>query len=257
MRAIMKALLAKPCVMIALEAKANDPNLDEKKESFKHTVLPEAKAAGFECLYFNPLDVDSINWNPMDLDPTSFASSIVQDVNSLPPEEQHWAERDHGYICGLARLLKWGAVQVVRDDENGQPAEFAPLPCNPRGMMKLVNSRRNIVESLRRLKGMPEVDQAELNEQTLTLSSIIRTDTDWDKNIQGVRGRLRMFRNESVLRCTEQSNVDLKAAMHKPTVLIFGAPASLGPDAESLAACFVYQLQQALHTRYGTASVLP
>ncbi len=45
--------------------------------------------------------------------------------------------------------------------------------------------------------------------------------------------------------------------MHKPTVLIFGAPASLGPDAESLASCFVYQLQQALHTRYGTVSVLP
>jgi hypothetical protein len=45
--------------------------------------------------------------------------------------------------------------------------------------------------------------------------------------------------------------------MHKSTVLIFGAPAALGPDAESLASCFVYQLQQALHTRYGTISVLP
>ena len=257
MRAVMKALLAKPCVMIALEAKANDPNLDEKKESFKHTVLPEAKAAGFESLYFNPLDQDSICWNPLDVEPTAFASSIVQDVNSLPPEEQHWAERDHGYIAGLVKLLKWGAVMVVRDDENGQAAEVQNLPCNPRALMRLVNNRRNIVESLRRLKSNPNVDQAELNEQTMTLSSIIRTDTDWDKNIQGVRGRLRMFRNESVLRVSDQSNVDLKVAMHRPTVLIFGAPASLGPDAESMAACFVYQLQQALHTRYGTASVLP
>lgn len=257
MRAVMKALLAKPCVMIALEAKANDPNLDEKKESFKHTVLPEAKAAGFDSLYFNPLDQDSICWNPLDADPTAFASSIVQDVNSLPPEEQHWAERDHGYISGLVKLLKWGAVMVLKDDDNGQAAEVQNLPCNPRALMRLVNNRRNIVESLRRLKSNPNVDQAELNEQTMTLSSIIRTDTDWDKNIQGVRGRLRMFRNESVLRVTDESNVDLKAAMHRPTVLIFGAPASLGPDAESLAACFVYQLQQALHTRYGTASVLP
>lgn len=257
MRAIMKALLAKPCVMIAMEAKANDPNLDEKKESFKHTVLPEAKAAGFDTLYFNPLDIESIHWNPLDLDPSNFASSIVQDVNSLPPEEQHWAERDHGYINGLVKLLKWGAVMVVRDDENGQASEVQPLPCNPRGLMRLVNNRRNIVESLRRLKTNTEVDPGELTELTLILSSIIRTDTDWDKNIQGVRGRLRMFRNEGVLRCTEKSNIDLKTVMHKSTVLIFGAPASLGPDAESLAACFVYQLQQALHTRYGTASVLP
>lgn len=257
MRAIMKALLAKPCVMIAMEAKANDPNLDEKKESFKHTVLPEAKAAGFDTLYFNPLDIESIHWNPLDLDPSHFASSIVQDVNSLPPEEQHWAERDHGYINGLVKLLKWGAVMVIRDDDNGQASEVQPLPCNPRGLMRLVNNRRNIVESLRRLKTNPEVDPGELNELTLILSSIIRTDTDWDKNIQGVRGRLRMFRNEGVLRVTEKSNIDLKSVMHKSTVLIFGAPASLGPDAESLAACFVYQLQQALHTRYGTASVLP
>ncbi|MBY0551005.1 MAG: type IV secretory system conjugative DNA transfer family protein [Candidatus Obscuribacterales bacterium] len=257
MRAIMKALLAKPCVMIALEAKANDPNLDEKKESFKHTVLPEAKAAGFDALYFNPLDQDSVTWNPLDVEATAFASSIVQDVNSLPPEEQHWAERDHGYICGLVKLLKWGAVQVVGEDENGQTSEVRELPCNPRGLMRLVNNRRNIVESLRRLKNSQVVEAGELNELTMTLSSIIRTDTDWDKNIQGVRGRLRMFRNEFVLRTTDASNIDLKVSMHKPTVLIFGAPASLGPDAESLAACFVYQLQQALHTRYGTASVLP
>ncbi|HEY9788248.1 MAG TPA: type IV secretory system conjugative DNA transfer family protein [Candidatus Obscuribacterales bacterium] len=257
MRAIMKALLAKPCVIIALEAKANDPNLDEKKEGFKYTVLPEAQQAGFDCLYFNPLDLESIHWNPLDLDPITFASSIVQDVNSLPPEEQHWAERDHGYIQGLAQLLKWGAVQVTGEDENGSPAEVQPLPCNPRGLMKLVNNRRNIVESLRRLKNNPHIDAAELSELTQKLSSIIRTDTDWDKNIQGVRGRLRMFNNKNVVRVTEQSNVDLNASMHKPTVLIFGAPASMGPDAESLAACFVYQLQNALHTRYGTASVLP
>lgn len=257
MRAIMKAMLAKPCVMIALEAKANDPTLDEKKEGFKHTVLPEAKAAGFDSLYFSPLDPESIHWNPLDLDPTTFSSSIVQDVNSLPPEEQHWAERDHGYISNLVKLLKWGAVQVINEDENGQAIEFSPLPCNPRGLMKLVNNRRNIVESIRKLKAEQAVDPTELNELTLTLSSIIRTDTDWDKNIQGVRGRLRMFRNESVLRVTEQSNVDIRASMNRPTVLIFGTPASLGPDAESLAACFVYQLQQALHTRYGTRSVLP
>lgn len=257
MRAIMKALLAKPCVIIALEAKANDPNLDEKKEGFKYTVLPEAIHAGFDPLYFNPLDSESIHWNPLDLDPITFASSIVQDVNSLPPEEQHWAERDHGYIYGLAQLLKWGAVQVTGEDENGQPSEMQPLPCNPRGLMKLVNNRRNIVESLRRLKNNTEIDSSELTELTQKLSSIIRTDTDWDKNIQGVRGRLRMFNNKNVVRVTEQSNVDLNAAMHRPTVLIFGAPASMGPDAESLAACFVYQLQQALHTRYGTKSVLP
>jgi hypothetical protein len=257
MRAIIKALLAKPCVIIALEAKANDPNLDEKKEGFKYTVLPEAQHAGFDTLYFNPLDSGSIHWNPLDLAPVEFASSIVQDVNSLPPEEQHWAERDHGYIFGLCQLLKWGAVQVTGEDENGGAAEFQALPCNPRGLMRLVNNRRNIVESLRRLKSNPEVDAGELSELTQTLSSIIRTDTDWDKNIQGVRGRLRMFKNPNVLRVTEQSNVDIKAAMHHPTVLIFGAPASLGPDAESLAACFVYQLQQALHTRYGTKSVLP
>lgn len=257
MRAIIKALLAKPCVIIALEAKANDPNLDEKREGFKYSLLPEAQHAGFDTLYFNPLDSESIHWNPLDLDPISFASSIVQDVNSLPPEEQHWAERDHGYIYGLAQLLKWGAVQVSGEDENGSPSDVQALPCNPRGLMRLVNNRRNIVESLRRLKNNPDVDAAELSELTQTLSSIIRTDTDWDKNIQGVRGRLRMFKNPGVLRVTERSNVDIKASMHRPTVLIFGAPASLGPDAESLASCFVYQLQQALHTRYGTASVLP
>ncbi len=258
MRAIIKALLAKPCVIIALEAKANDPALDEKREGFKYTVLPEAKAAGFDALYFNPLDMEeSVNWNPMDLSPTIFASSIVQDINMLAPEEQHWAERDHGYISGLTQLLKWGAVQVMGEDTEGYVSEVAALPCNPRGLMKLVNNRRNIVESLRRLKNNPEVDPSELSELTQTLSSIIRTDTDWDKNIQGVRGRLRMFKNPGVLRVTEQSNVDLNASMHKPTVLIFGAPASLGPDAESLASCFVYQLQQALHTRYGTVSVLP
>jgi hypothetical protein len=258
MRAIIKALLAKPCVIIALEAKANDPNLDESKEGFKYTLLPEAQQAGFETLYFNPLDVqESIHWNPMDLSPIVFASSIVQDINTLEPEEQHWAERDHGYISGLAQLLKWGAVQVAGEDENGVASQVIPLPCNPRGLMRLVNNRRNIVESLRRLKNIPEVDAGELSELTQTLSSIIRTDTDWDKNIQGVRGRLRMFKNPSVLRVTESSNIDIRAAMHKPTVLIFGAPAALGPDAESLASCFVYQLQQALHTRYGTISVLP
>ncbi len=258
MRAIMKALLAKPCVIIALEAKANDPNLDEKREGFKYTVLPEAQAAGFDTLYFNPLDLEeSVHWNPLDLPPTVFASSIVQDINMLAPEEQHWAERDHGYINGLTQLLKWGAVQVAGEDGDGYVSEVTPLPCNPRGLMKLVNNRRNIVESLRRLKDNPDVDPAELSELTQTLSSIIRTDTDWDKNIQGVRGRLRMFKNQSVLNVTERSNVDLQASMHKPTVLIFGAPAALGPDAESLASCFVYQLQQALHTRYGTVSVLP
>ncbi len=258
MRAIIKALLAKPCVIIALEAKANDPLLDEKREGFKYTVLPEAKAAGFETLYFNPLDMEeSVHWNPLDLSPTVFASSIVQDINTLAPEEQHWAERDHGYITGLTQLLKWGAVQVAGEDGDGYVSEVRPLPCNPRGLMKLVNNRRNIVESLRRLKDNPEVDPAELSELTQTLSSIIRTDTDWDKNIQGVRGRLRMFKNPGVIRVTETSNIDIKEAMHKPTVLIFGAPAALGPDAESLASCFVYQLQQALHTRYGTVSVLP
>jgi hypothetical protein len=257
MRAIIKALLAKPCVIIALEAKANDPNLDQKREGFKYTVLPEAQHAGFDTLYFNPLDKESIHWNPLDVSPIVFASSIVQDVNSLPPEEQHWAERDHGYIAGLAQLLKWGAVQVVGEDENGVASRVELLHCNTTGMMRLVNNRRNIVESLRRLKNVPEVPAAELSELTQTLSSIIRTDTDWDKNIQGVRGRLRMFKNQDILDVTAQSNVDLKNCMHKPTVLIFGAPASLGPDAESLASCFVYQLQQALHTRYGTANVLP
>ncbi len=257
MRAIIKAMLAKPCVIIALEAKANDPDLDEKKEGFKYSVLPEAQQAGFETPYFNPLDNDSIHWNPLDLEPIVFASSIVRDVNSLPPEEQHWAERDHGYITGLATLLKWGAVQVSGEDENGVPTEIMTLPCNPRGLMRLVNNRRNIVESLRNLKNNSDVDSAELNELTQTLSSIIRTDSDWDKNIQGVRGRLRMFKNTNILRVTEKSNIDVRGTMHKPTVFIFGAPASLGPDAESLAACFVYQLEQALHTRYGTASVLP
>ncbi len=257
MRAIIKALLAKPCVIIALEAKANDPNLDEKKEGFKYSVLPEAQHAGFNTLYFNPLDADSVHWNPLDLDANTFASSIVQDVNSLDAEEQHWAERDLGYIEGLVQLLKWGAVQIMGEDENGQAAEIEPLPCNPRGLMRLVNNRRNIVESMRRLKSDPNVPANELSELTQRLSSIIRTDSDWDKNIQGVRGRLRMFKNKGVLSVTERSNVDLQACMHIPTVLIFGAPASLGPDAESLASCFVYQLQQALHTRYGTNSVLP
>jgi hypothetical protein len=128
MRAVIKALLAKPCVIIALEAKANDPNLDEKREGFKYSVLPEAQQAGFRTLYFNPLDSESIHWNPLDLDPNTFASSIVQDINSLPPEEQHWAERDMGYIEGLVQLLKWGAVQVNGEDENGQPSELTPLP---------------------------------------------------------------------------------------------------------------------------------
>ena len=257
MRAVIKGLMAKPCVIIALEAKANDPSLDEKHESFKHTLLPEARSAGFDTLYFNPLDIESVHWNPLDLDAITFASSIVQDVNSLPPEEQHWAERDHGYISGLSTLLKWGAVMVAGEDENGQVSQVEPLPCNPRGLMRLVNNRRNIVESLRRLKSNPNVIPGELNELTQTLSSIIRTDSDWDKNIQGVRGRLRMFKNAGVLRCTEQSNIDIRQAMHRPTVLIFGAPASMGPDAESLASCFVYQLQQALHTRYGTVTALP
>jgi type IV secretory pathway TraG/TraD family ATPase VirD4 len=257
MRAIIKALLAKPCVIIALEAKANDPNLDEKKEGFKYSVLPEAQLAGFDSLYFNPLDKESVHWNPLDAPPIVFASSVVQDVNSLEPEDQHWAERDHGYIAGLAQLLKWGAVQIAGEDENGVASKVEPLQCNPYGLMRLVNNRRNIVESLRRLKLNPDVPGAQLTELTQTLSSIIRTDTDWDKNIQGVRGRLRMFNNKDVLEVTQSSNIDLKASMHRPTVLIFGAPASLGPDAESMASCFVYQLQQALHTRYGTASVLP
>ncbi|MBK9143597.1 MAG: type IV secretory system conjugative DNA transfer family protein [Candidatus Melainabacteria bacterium] len=257
MRAIIKSLLAKPCVIIALEAKANDPNLDEKKEGFKYTVLPEAQHAGFNTLYFNPLDQESIHWNPLDLPAITFATSIVQDINSLDAEEQHWAERDMGYIEGLAQLLHWGAVQVVGEDENGSASELEPLPCNPRGLMKLVNNRRNIVESLRQLKSRPDINAAELSELTQRLSSIIRTDQDWDKNIQGVRGRLRMFKNEGILRVTEKSDIALSACMHQPTVLIFGAPASLGPDAESLAATFVYQLQQALHTRYGTKSVLP
>jgi len=112
MRAIIKALLARPCVIVALEAKANDPNLDEKREGFKYSVLPEAQHAGFNTLYFNPLDADSVHWNPLDLDANTFASSIVQDVNSLDAEEQHWAERDLGYIEGLVQLLKWGAVQI-------------------------------------------------------------------------------------------------------------------------------------------------
>lgn len=257
MRAIIKSLLAKPCVIIALEAKANDPNLDQKKEGFKHTVLPEAKHAGFNTLYFNPLDSESVHWNPLDVSPVEFASSIVQDVNSLDAEEQHWAERDLGYIEGLCQLLKWGAVMVVGEDENGSASSFEPLPCNPFGLMKLVNNRRNIVESLRQMKGRPDVNASDLGELTQRLSSIIRTDADWDKNIQGVRGRLRAFKNESIQNVTHRSNIDLRASMHKPTVLIFGAPASLGPDAESLAACFVYQLQQALHTRYGTVNVLP
>ncbi|MBS1990986.1 MAG: type IV secretory system conjugative DNA transfer family protein [Cyanobacteria bacterium SZAS LIN-3] len=257
MRAVIKGLLAKPCVIIALEAKANDPNLDEKREGFKYSVLPEAQHAGFHTLYFNPLDADSVHWNPLDLDANTFASSIVQDVNSLDAEEQHWAERDLGYIEGLVQLLKWGAVQITGEDENGQPSDLEPLPCNPRGLMRLVNNRRNIVESMRRLKSDPNVPASELSELTQRLSSIIRTDSDWDKNIQGVRGRLRMFKNKGVLNVTERSNIDLHACMHQPTVLIFGAPASLGPDAESLASCFVYQLQQALHTRYGTVNVLP
>lgn len=257
MRAIIKALLAKPCVIIALEAKANDPNLDEKKEGFKYSLLPEAQHAGFDTLYFNPLDVDSVHWNPLDLDAITFASSIVQDINSLDAEEQHWAERDMGYIEGLVQLLKWGAVSVSSEDENGVVSEVEPLPCNPRGLMRLVNNRRNIVESMRRLKNNADIDSADLSELTQRLTSIIRTDTDWDKNIQGLRGRLRMFKNPHIMRVTEASNIDLSAAMHKPTVLIFGAPASLGPDAESLAACFVYQMQQKLHTRYGTKSVLP
>ncbi|MCA9818389.1 MAG: type IV secretory system conjugative DNA transfer family protein, partial [Cyanobacteria bacterium HKST-UBA01] len=242
MRAIIKSLLAKPCVIIALEAKANDPNLDEKKEGFKHTVLPEAQHAGFNTLYFNPLDQESVHWNPLDLSAIQFASSIVTDVNALDAEEQHWAERDMGYIEGLAQLLKWGSVQVVREDENGSASEFEPIPCNPRGLMKLVNNRRNIVESLRQLKSRSDINATELSELTQRLSSIIRTDNDWDKNIQGVRGRLRMFKNECILRVTEQSNISMLDVMHKPSVLIFGAPASLGPDAESLAGCFVYQL---------------
>ncbi len=257
MRAIIKSLLAKPCVIIALEAKANDPNLDQKKEGFKYTVLPEAQHAGFNTLYFNPLDSESVHWNPLEVSPVEFASSIVTDVNSLDAEEQHWAERDLGYIEGLAQLLKWGAVMVVGEDENGSASNFEPLPCNPYGLMKLVNNRRNIVESLRQMKGRPDVNASDLGELTQRLSSIIRTDADWDKNIQGVRGRLRAFKNECIQAVTHQSNIDLRACMHKPTVLIFGAPASLGPDAESLAACFVYQLQQALHTRYGTINVLP
>ena len=156
MRAIIKALLAKAMRNRgALEAKANDPNLDEKREGFKYSLLPEAEHAGFNTLYFNPLDSGSIHWNPLDGDAISFASSIVQDVNSLPPEEQHWAERDHGYIASLVQLLKWGGIQVSGEDENGQPAEVVPLPCNPRGLMRLVNNRRNIVESLRRLKTNP------------------------------------------------------------------------------------------------------
>ncbi|MDX2107323.1 MAG: type IV secretory system conjugative DNA transfer family protein [Candidatus Melainabacteria bacterium] len=257
MRAIIKSLLAKPCVIIALEAKANDPNLDQKKEGFKYTVLPEAQHAGFNTLYFNPLDSESVHWNPLEVSPVEFASSIVTDVNSLDAEEQHWAERDLGYIEGLAQLLKWGAVMVVGEDENGSASAFEPLPCNPYGLMKLVNNRRNIVESLRQMKSRPDLNASDLGELTQRLSSIIRTDADWDKNIQGVRGRLRAFKNECIQAVTHQSNIDLRACMHKPTVLIFGAPASLGPDAESLAACFVYQLQQALHTRYGTINVLP
>jgi type IV secretory pathway TraG/TraD family ATPase VirD4 len=258
MRAVIKAMLAKPCVIIALEAKANDPNLDQKKEGFKYTVLPEAKQAGFETLYFNPLDEEaSIHWNPLEADPTQFASSIVQDVNSLEAEQQHWAERDFGYIEAMARLLKWGAVEVINRDEAGAACEFNELPCNPRGLMELVYSRDNIVESLRRAKTNPEVEPKEFSKVNGTLSQLIQSNSDFNNNIQGVRGRLRMFKNKFILKVTEESNVNLKISMHKPTVLIFGAPASLGPDAESLAACFVYQMEQALHTRYGTASVLP
>ncbi len=257
MRAIIKALLAKPSVIIALEAKANDPNLDENKEGFKYTILPEAVQAGFNALYFNPLDEETVHWNPLDIDPVVFATSIVQDVNSMEPEAQHWAERDLGYIRCLAQVLRWGALQCSGEDENGSPTDFQPLPCNPRGLMKLVYNRRNIIESLKKLKVNQEIDQAELSEVTQVLAGLIRTEAEWDKNIQGLRGRLRMFRNANVLRATDKSDIDLKAIMHKPTVLIFGAPASIGPDAESLSACFVYQLQQALHTRYGTKSVLP
>ena len=79
---------------------------------------------------------------------------------------------------------------MAGEDENGVVSEVVQLPCNPRGLMRLVNNRRNIVETLRRMKGNPEIDPGELSELTQTLSSIIRTDTDWDKNIQGVRGRL-------------------------------------------------------------------
>ena len=257
MRAIIKALLAKPSVIIALEAKANDPNLDENKEGFKYTILPEAIQAGFNALYFNPLDDETIHWNPLETDPVVFATSIVQDVNSMEPEAQHWAERDLGYIRCLAQILKWGALQCSGEDENGAPTDFQPLSCNPRGLMKLVYNRRNIIESLKKLKNNPSLDQAELSEVTQVLAGLIRTEAEWDKNIQGLRGRLRMFRNANVLRATDKSDLDLKAIMHQPTVLIFGAPASIGPDAESLSACFVYQLQQALHTRYGTKSVLP
>ena len=108
MRAVIKALLAKPCVIIALEAKANDPNLDEKREGFKYTILPEAQHAGFETLYFNPL---GSTVGP--LEPNRSRRHLVCIVNrarhnSLDAEEQHWAERDHGYIFGLAQLLKWG-----------------------------------------------------------------------------------------------------------------------------------------------------
>lgn len=258
MRAVIKAMLAKPCVIIALEAKANDPNLDQKKEGFKYTVLPEAQQAGFDTLYFNPLDEEaSIHWNPLEADPTQFASSVVQDVNSLEPEQQHWAERDFGYIEAMARLLKWGAVEVINRDESGAACEFNELPCNPRGLMELVYSRDNIVESLRRAKTNPEIEPKEFSKVNGTLSQLIQSNNDFNNNIQGVRGRLRMFKNKFILSVTEESNVNLKISMHKPTVLIFGAPASLGPDAESLAACFVYQMEQALHTRYGTASVLP
>src|SRR6202030_2336649 len=61
MRAIIKGMMAKPCVIIALEAKANDPNLDERREGFKYTILPEAQHAAFNTLYFNPLDNESVH----------------------------------------------------------------------------------------------------------------------------------------------------------------------------------------------------
>lgn len=257
MRAVIKALLAKPSVIIALEAKANDPNLDEKKEGFKYSILPEAIQAGFNALYFNPLDEQTVHWNPLEIEPVIFATSIVQDVNALDPEAQHWAERDLGYIRCLAQVLKWGAVQCSGEDENGSPTEFQPLSCNPRGLMKLVYNRRNVIESIKKIKVNVDIDQADVSEVSQILAGLIRTEAEWDKNIQGIRGRLRMFRNASVLRSTDKSDIDLKACMHTPTVLIFGAPAAIGPDAESLSACFVYQLQQALHTRYGSSSVLP
>ncbi|MEZ4533831.1 MAG: hypothetical protein R3D26_02315 [Cyanobacteriota/Melainabacteria group bacterium] len=246
MRAIIKSLLAKPCVIIALEAKANDPNLDEKKEGFKHTVLPEAQHAGFNTLYFNPLDQESVHWNPLDLSAIQFASSIVTDVNALDAEEQHWAERDMGYIEGLAQLLKWGSVQVVREDENGSASEFEPIPCNPRGLMKLVNNRRNIVESLRQLKSRSDINATELSELTSVFLRSSEPTTTGTKTSRVLAVASECLKNECILRVTEQSNISMLDVMHKPSVLILGAPASLGLHAESLAGCFVYQLQQAL-----------